>query len=186
MCGLKWDVIDWKNNQIHICVNLLYAPDWGIYEESTKTEESDRFVTLPQETMELLKEYRKWYLLQMREYGDQWHFTNYLFFQEKTGNVGKPMHPDTVNTYLDSFSEKYGLPHINPHAFRHTHASILYFNNVDSVSISKRLGHSKVSTTSDIYSHIIKEADSRSAECIANAILRPKQIDLNEERRKKA
>ncbi len=190
ICGLKWDVIDWKNNRIHICNNLLYAPDRGIYEESTKTEESDRFVTLPPETMALLKDYRKWYLLQMHNYGDQWNFTNYLFFQEKTGNVGKPMHPDTVNSYLDSFSERYKLPHINPHAFRHTMASILYFNNVDSVSISKRLGHSKVSTTSDIYSHIIKEADSRSAECIADVILRKntKVINISEitEKNKKA
>jgi integrase len=60
-------------------------------------------------------------------------------------------------------------------AFGHSHASILYFAGVDSVSISKRLGHSKVSTTSDIYSHIIKEADERSAECVAEAIYRNKK-----------
>lgn len=172
--GLKWDVIDWKNNRIHICRTILYAADIGIYEDTTKTAESDRFITLPSETMELLKEYRKWYLMQSRKYGDQWHDTNYLFFQEKTGNVGKPMNPDSVNDWLERFSEKYGLPHINPHAFRHTHTSILYFNGVDSISISKRLGHSKVSTTTDIYSHIMKEADRQSAECIANVILRPR------------
>lgn len=171
--GLKWDVIDWKNNRIHICRTILYAADIGIYEDTTKTAESDRFITLPSETMDLLKEYRKWYLMQSRKYGDQWHDTNYLFFQEKTGNVGKPMNPDSVNDWLERFSEKYGLPHINPHAFRHTMASVLYFNNVDSISISKRLGHSKVSTTTDIYSHIMKEADRQSAECIANVILRP-------------
>ncbi len=174
IAGLKWDVIDWRNSRIHIQNNLLYAPDRGIYEEATKTEESDRFVTLPAETMELLKEYRKWYLVQASNYSDQWHNTNYLFFQEKTGNAGKPMHPDTINGYLDRFSERYHLPHINPHAFRHTMASVLYFNKVDSISISKRLGHSKVSTTTDIYSHIMKEADKQSAECIANVILRPK------------
>lgn len=172
--GLKWDVIDWKNNRIHICRTILYANDIGTYEDTTKTAESDRFITLPPETMELLKEYRKWYLMQVRNYGDQWHDTNYLFFQEKTGNVGKPMNPDTINRYLDSFSQRYNLPHINPHAFRHTMASVLYFNNVDSISISKRLGHSKVSTTTDIYSHIMKEADRQSAECIANVILRPR------------
>ncbi len=43
---------------------------------------------------------------------------------------------------------------------------------MDSVSISKRLGHAKVSTTTDIYSHIIEQADERAAECIADAILR--------------
>lgn len=182
IAGLKWNVIGWKNNRIHICNNLLYAPDRGIYEESPKTEESDRYITLPPETMDLLREYRTWYLMQARNYGDQWHNTNYLFFQEKTGNIGKPMHPDTINSYLDSFSDRYSLPHINPHAFRHTMASVLYFNNIDSVSISKRLGHSKVSTTTDIYSHIMKEADKQSSECIANVILRPQ----TDEKQKKA
>lgn len=176
--GLKWNCVDWKANRIHICNNLLYSTDIGIYEDTTKTEQSDRYVDLPIETMELLKEYRHYYLKQVRYYGDQWHNTNYLFFQEKTDNAGNPMHPDTLNGWLIRFSKRYNLPHINPHAFRHTMASILYFNNKDSISISKRLGHSRVSTTTDIYSHIMKEADRDSAECIANVILRPKVIDI--------
>ncbi len=180
--GLKWDVIDWKNNRIHICRSILYSADIGTYEDTPKTVDSDRYITLPNETMNLLKEYRAWYLMQARMYGDQWHNTNYLFFQEKAENAGKPLHPDGLNTWLDGFSKRYNLPHINPHAFRHTMASILYFNNIDSISISKRLGHSKVSTTTDIYSHIMKEADRQSSECIANVILRPK----TEERQKKA
>lgn len=92
-----------------------------------------------------------------------------MFVQEETG---KPIHPDSINSHLTGFSEKYNLPHINPHAFRHTMASLLYFNGVDGISISKRLGHSKVSTTTDIYSHIIKQADEQAAECIADVILR--------------
>lgn len=183
IAGLKWEVVDFKNNCIHICNNLLYTPDVGIYEDSTKTEHSDRFVDLPIETMDLLREYRKWYLSEMRKYGDLWNNTNYLFFQEKVGNVGKPLHPDTINGYLDNFSKRYNLPHINPHAFRHTMASVLYFNHVDSISISHRLGHSKVSTTTDIYSHIMQEADRHSADCIADAILRPKTIDISKDRK---
>lgn len=171
--GLKWDIIDWRKNRVHICRSILYSSDIGIYEDTTKTAESDRFVTLPLETMELLKEYRKYYLSEVHNYGDQWHSTNFLFFQEKTGNIGKPISPDSVNQWLNRFSTRYNLPHINPHAFRHTMASALYFNNVDSISISKRLGHSKVSTTTDIYSHIMKEADKQSAEHIADVFLRP-------------
>jgi len=49
-------------------------------------------------------------------------------------------------------------------------ASLLYFNGLDSVTISKRLGHAKVSTTTDIYSHIIKQADERAADCIADVV----------------
>ncbi len=174
IAGLKENSIDWDNNGIHLKDNIQYTPKQGIYEDTTKTKGSTHFIKLPCETMLLLRQYVEWYNSQRLLYGDLWHDTGYLFFQEKTANIGKPMHPDTITSYCADFSKKYNLPHINPHAFRHTMASILFFNGADSVSISKRLGHSKVSTTTDIYSHIIQKADERSAECIADVILRTK------------
>ncbi|MDE5893477.1 MAG: hypothetical protein K2H45_11205 [Acetatifactor sp.] len=41
-----------------------------------------------------------------------------------------------VCNWLAEFSKRHGLLHINPHAFRHTQASMLFFNGIDSVSIS--------------------------------------------------
>ena len=82
------------------------------------------------------------------------------------------MHPDSVTTWLDRFSKRHGLPHINPHKFRHTMASLLIYNGTDVLTVSKRLGHAQVSTTTDIYSHAIKEADERAAESIADVVLR--------------
>ena len=49
---------------------------------------------------------------------------------------------------------------------------MLYFSGADPVSISKRLGHAQVSTTQNIYSHLIEQADTQSAERIADAIFR--------------
>ncbi len=51
-------------------------------------------------------------------------------------------------------------------------ASLMIANQVNIVTVSKRLGHAKVSTTSDIYSHAIKEADARAAEDYAGMIRR--------------
>ena len=82
------------------------------------------------------------------------------------------MHPDSVTTWLARFSKRHGLPHINPHAFRHTMASMLFFNGMDAVSISKRLGHSQVSTTMDIYAHVVEEADKVSADILGDIFLK--------------
>ena len=68
--------------------------------------------------------------------------------------------------------KRHSLPHINPHAFRHTMASMLYFNGVDSVSISKRLGHAQVSTTANIYAHVMAEADKKNADILADVLLK--------------
>ena len=51
-------------------------------------------------------------------------------------------------------------------------ASMLYFNGVDDVSISKRLGHAQVSTTANIYAHVIREADQRNADILADVLLK--------------
>ena len=51
-------------------------------------------------------------------------------------------------------------------------ASQLIYNKMDFVSVSKRLGHSKVSTTIDIYSHVIKEADRQNADILASVFLK--------------
>ena len=57
-------------------------------------------------------------------------------------------------------------------SFRHTMASMLYFNGVDSVSISKRLGHAQVSTTANIYAHVMEAADKKNADILADVFLK--------------
>ena len=165
--GLKWNYVDWNHNQIYICNYLLYTSDRGIYEDTPKTVNSQRYIKLPAQTMELLKEYRRWQLEQQALYGDKWQNTGFVFTQES----GSPMNPTSLTSYCTDFSKRYDLPHINPHAFRHTMVSVLYFNGVDSISISRRLGHSKVSTTTDKYGHIMRKADEAAANCIADVIL---------------
>jgi len=121
--------------------------------------------------MELLRKHRDWYNELRKANGDRWQDTGFLYIQDN----GKPAHPDSVGSWLRKFSTRHNLPHIKAHKFRHTMASLLYYSGVDGIAISKRLGHAKVSTTTDIYAHIIKQADEQAAECIADAILRPQQ-----------
>ena len=166
--GLKWDKVDWEGNRIYICNSVLYSPDIGIYESTPKTERSRRYITLPAETMQLLKRYRVWQSEERLRLGEYYQNQDFVFSQDN----GKPMHPDSVTDYLKKFSKRHGLPHINAHAFRHTMASMLYFNGVDSVSISKRLGHAQVSTTANIYAHVMEEADQRNADILSGIFLK--------------
>lgn len=151
--GLKWDKVDFEGSKIHICNNVLYSPDRGIYEDTPKTATSDRYISLPPETMRL---------------GEYYENQDFVFSQDN----GNPMHPDSVTDWLKKFSKRHGLPHINPHAFRYTMASMLIFVGVDNVSISKRLGHAQVSATADIYAHVMAEADKKSADILADVLLK--------------
>ena len=133
-----------------------------------KTERSRRYITLPVETMQLLRRYRAWQAEERLRLGEYYQNQDFVFSQDN----GKPMHPDSVTDWLKKFSKRHGLPHINAHAFRHTMASMLYFNGVDSVSISKRLGHAQVSTTANIYAHVMEEADQRNADILSEIFLK--------------
>ena len=166
--GLKWDKVDFDKNRIYICNSILYSSDRGVYEDTPKTEKSKRFVTLPLETISELKAYKQYQAQEYFKNGIPQSINGYVFSQID----GTAMHPDSVTDYLKKFSKKYNLPHINAHAFRHTMASMLYFNGVDSVSISKRLGHAQVSTTANIYAHIIEEADQRNADILSDIFLK--------------
>lgn len=166
--GLKWDKVDFEGNRIFICNNILYRADVGIYESSPKTERSRRYVALPTETMQLLRRYRAWQAEERLRLGEYYQNQGFVFAQDN----GNPMHPDSVTNWLKKFSRRHDLPHINPHAFRHTMASMLYFNGVDSVSISKRLGHAQVSTTANIYAHVLEGADQRNADILSEIFLK--------------
>lgn len=166
--GLKWDKVDFEGNRIYICNSVLYSPDVGIYESTPKTERSRRYVTLPPETMQLLRRYRAWQAEERLRLGEYYQNQGFVFSQDN----GNPMHPDSVTDWLKKFGKRHDLPHINPHAFRHTMASMLYFHGVDSVSISKRLGHAQVSTTANIYAHVMEEADQRNADILSEVFLK--------------
>ena len=47
-------------------------------------------------------------------------------------------------------------------------ASILYYEGIDAVSISARLGHARVSITSDIYAHKISNYDEKNVKTLEN------------------
>lgn len=118
--------------------------------------------------MQLLRKYRTWQTAERLRLGEYYSNQDFVFAQDN----GKPIHPDTVTDWLKKFAVRHGLPHINPHAFRHTMASMLYFNGVDSVSISKRLGHAQVSTTANIYAHVMEAADQQNAEILSEIFLK--------------
>lgn len=176
IAGLKWDKVDFFNNQIEITNNLLYDSTHGVYETTPKTEDSVRFIKLPAETMEMLKTWRKQCNLYRKANEEIWNDTDFVFIQEN----GNPIHPQSVSRWFERFCERNSFPKISIHKLRHTAASILIDSGVSIATVSKRLGHSQISTTLNVYTHQIKKRDEAAAETIADAIYsatREKQVN---------
>ena len=167
--GLKWEKVDFENSRVKIDRALITAPSIGIYESTTKTSDT-RYLTLPTETMALLRQHKREQLRLQLANGDRWIHTGYVFTQDN----GDHMNPDSITSWLNNFSVRHNLPHINPHAFRHTVASVLLANGTDIVTVAAQLGHSSASTTENFYAHIIEENKAKASECIADVLLRKK------------
>ncbi len=168
--GLKWEKVDFKKNQIRIDEALKYLPDLGTYSGDTKTGNT-RTLYLPEETMQLLRQQKRDCLELRLKNGDRWQETGYVFIRDD----GRPMNPDSITSWLGIFSKRHGLPHINPHAFRHTVASVLIGDSIDIVTVSKQLGHQKISTTEDFYAHLIEQNKEKATDCLADTLLRRKK-----------
>lgn len=167
--GLQWEKVDFENNRVKIDKALVSSKSKGTYLGNTKTSDI-RYLNLPAETVALLKQHKREQLRLQIANGDRWHHTGFVF----TADDGSNMNPDSITGWLHEFSRRHNLPHINPHAFRHTVASVLLANGTDIVTVSKQLGHASVNTTENFYSHIIEENKAKASECIADVLLRKK------------
>lgn len=154
--GLKWESVDLDAGILTIERALLYSPKRGVFEGTTKNDR-DRVLRISSETVALL---RKWRTEQnkSRKNCDNWIDSGYVF----TTNNGDRMNPDSVTDWLDKFSRINNLPHIHPHAFRHTAASTMIANGIDIVTVANELGHTNPMTTATIYAHQIQLAKAKA------------------------
>jgi integrase len=169
LAGLKWENVSMSTGQITIDHGLYYSAKRGVYEGETKTGEH-RSLKVPTEVLTMLKQLRKEQAELQILNGDRWQNQGYIFTQDD----GRPMHPDTWTGWMDSFSKRHGLPHINPHAFRHSAASALIANHVDIVTVSKVLGHTSPTTTGNFYAHMVEDAKAAATDTIADVLIRRK------------
>lgn len=171
LMGLNWSDIDFENSIIEITKASQYLTGKGTFEKKTKNETSIRKITIPTQVTAFLKEYRFWWLEQKLACGDLWQNSDRLFVTWD----GKPLFTYTLTNWFPEFLQRHNLPKITPHGLRHTMASLLDSQGVEVSTISKRLGHARISTTLDIYTHVFNKADIRSSEVLEKTLL-PKTV----------
>lgn len=164
--GLRWQDIDLDRQIIHICNEVLYSPRRGLYETTPKTQTSDRYLDIDAALAAGLRTYKAHQAAEILEYGAAYQRRDFVFAQPD----GSPMHPDSLNTWLSRFCKRHGLRHLNPHSFRHGNVTFLISEGIDVVTASHRAGHSRPSTTANIYAHPLEKRNRECAELIGQAM----------------
>jgi integrase len=164
LCGLEWPDVSFDNSLLRVRQASQYIPGQGTFAKDTKNDSSYRIISLPSVAIKMLKEYKVWQNEHRLECGDQWirEWDEHprLFTQVN----GKPIFPDTITSWFLKFRKKYDLPELPVHGLRHTNATLLIRQGVDIQTVSRRLGHARTSTTTDIYAHALRRPDQEAAE----------------------
>lgn len=150
--GLEWSDIDFENKKLRVRQSSQYVPGKGTITKKPKNESSIKVITLPDIAVGMLKEYKAKQNEERLKMGDSWQKSDRLFVQSN----GVAMRPDTISKWFSKFIKRNNLPRLTFHGLHHTNASLLIAQNVDVKTISGRLGHARTSTTTDIYSHLLK------------------------------
>ena len=168
--GLKWDAIDFERKTLTIKHTVTEVTLDGkvlvVDKERTKTKASHRTLPLVAPFEELL--YRmKAEQERNRKLCGGVYCTKYLDFIY-VDELGERIKPNYITQHFSIVIKNNGLKKIRFHDLRHSCASLLYANGVSLKEIQEWLGHSDISTTSNIYTHLDYSTKISSANAILN------------------
>ncbi len=140
VCALKWAHVDLDGELLRVRENVTVVNGKAVLGEP-KTESGVRDLHLAAETVALLRS------LPTCGVGE------YVF----TNVEGQRLYPDSLTKLAGKIARQAGLGNVRFHDLRHTYASLMLSKGVPMEVVSEKLGHSRPSTTADIYRHVFVE-----------------------------
>jgi integrase len=157
--GLAWDDLDFEQRTLTVR-RTLQRVGGQLQLGEPKTATSARTLTLPRELVGMLRAHRVRQLEDRLKAGELWEETGMVF----TTHTGRLLEPRNVNHAFARAIERADLPRIRFHDLRHTAISQLIANGTPVTTAQKIAGHSRLSTTADIYTHVVQAQFDEAAD----------------------
>jgi integrase len=164
LLGLRWQDVDMARHTITVQQNMqrVRGLKGGFRPASPKTAHSKRTIALTEMAVDALRAH--WQAHQL-----EGHRSALVFCTRSGGHYHNPRIIATqwFNEHLD----KAGLPHIyHFHTLRHTCATLLLSRGVNVKVVSELLGHSNISITLNIYSHVLPPMQQSAVTAMASLL----------------
>ena len=150
--GTQVGDVDFLGRSIRV-VRQIQRADGGQLDIRPPKYGSERTVYVAPAVVTMLAEHVRMYVPERTDGGPRWLFR---------GDGSGPPHQNTVGLRWRSTLELAGLSGVKLHDLRHFYASGLIASGCDVVTVQRSLGHAKVTTTLDTYSHLWPTAEDRT------------------------
>ena len=160
LCGLRWDDVDLDDGEV--VVKTAVVDVGGRTVEKAPKSHQRRRLALSGGLVQLLEAHRAAMLERADLSGVE--LVDEAFVWSRVPDCSEPLRPERVTKGWSALCRKVGVEGVRLHDLRHLHATTLIDAGVPVTSVSARLGHRHVSTTTDIYAHAVKSRDREAAE----------------------
>ncbi len=167
MLALRWTDVDMEDGSLRVSRTVQrLGSGIGLIEGSPKSARSRRTVPLPGVCLEALQRHRVQQAKDRLSAGESWTDCGLVFASAK----GTVIEPRNLNRLFDELSAQAGLRRLRFHDLRHTCASLLLAQGVQPRVVMEILGHSQLSITTDLYSHVMPTALRGAADLLDQAL----------------
>ncbi|MEW6770240.1 MAG: tyrosine-type recombinase/integrase [Bacillota bacterium] len=156
--ALRWEDVDLNGLVIHVRRTSVQTKAGEPAYKSPKTAKGRRTVDISPAVVRELKAHRRRQLEWKLRAGSLWQETGLVCTRED----GSPINPPSLGSFFRRKAREAGFP-ISFHDLRHVHASLLLKAGVRLKVVQERLGHSQITVTGDIYTHLLPTMQREAA-----------------------
>ena len=149
--GLRWSDLDLESGVLYVRQQTQRRRG-VLYDDDPKSRRR-RVVLLPALCIAPLRWHRMRQSAARAKAGEQWHESGYVF----TTRTGRQVEPRNVYRSFTRVAESAGLRVIRLHDARHGTATLLTAAGVAPRVVMEILGHSQISITMDVYTHVVQD-----------------------------
>jgi integrase len=167
LCGLRWTDLDRRACTIRIQRRVVWVKGGHVIRPLTKTKKP-RLIGLDRRTVARLRIMHYHARLRAAACGSVLPTDAFVFSETPDG---QPVKPNVISQRWVRHRDRLGLD-LTFHQLRHWHVSTLLDEGHRLARVSRRAGHARESTTSDIYSHVMRTSDHDLADTVARKLPR--------------
>jgi integrase len=145
--GLSWMNLDLEGGMATIGQQVVKTKASGRTLGPPKTDSGFRQVPIDDETVAILKAHREAQLVERALYGTDYTDNDLVFCQPD----GTMLDPQGISSMFQVRRRKAGLPYLKLHGLRHSSAMMGVDGDVHAELLRRRLGHSRIAVTVDLY-----------------------------------